>query len=47
MAKIIIFGLIFATNIETIKCQPKMIYLSAPGAYWNEYCKFSLPYSLQ
>ena len=37
MAKIIHFGLIFATNIETNKRPPKMIYLSTPGAYWNEY----------
>ena len=39
MAKITacIFGSILATNIEKNKCPPKMIYLSALGAYWNEY----------
>ena len=32
-----IFGSILVTNIGTNKRPPKMIYLSALGAYWNEY----------
>ena len=30
------FGSILATNSETIKRPPRMIYLNALGAYWNE-----------
>ena len=37
MAKIINFGVILATNIETNKCPSEMTYLSALGTYWNEY----------
>ena len=36
------FGLIVATNIETIKRPPEMNYLSALGTYWNEYGRFLL-----
>ena len=35
--KLSIFVSIFATNSKTNKRPPKMIYLSALGAYWNEY----------
>ena len=31
------FASILATNIETHQSLPKTIYLSALGAYWNEY----------
>ena len=37
MAQIIHFWIKPSNNIETNKCPPKMIYLSALGAYWNEY----------
>ena len=39
MPKSYIFGLILATNIETNKRPPEMIYLheSALGIYWDEY----------
>ena len=38
MAQIIhIFGLIIATNIVTNKRPPKIIYLTALSAFWNEY----------
>ena len=36
-----IFGSILATNVETNKRSPKIIYLSTMGAYWNEYSTFS------
>ena len=35
MAKIMIFGLILAANIDTNKHLHRMIYLSALGSYWN------------
>ena len=40
--KIIIFGSILATNSEAHTRPPKMIYLSALGAYWNEYGTLTL-----
>ena len=38
-----IFGSILATDNETNKSPPKMIYLSVLGAYWNEYGTHNAP----
>ena len=40
MAQMICFWVDPSNNIETNKRLPKMIYLSALSAYWNEYGKF-------
>ena len=42
MTKSYTFGLIFVSNIETNKCPPEMTYLSALGAFWNEYGNWHL-----